>query len=328
MKKNLIVTFSMLLSSLLIFSGCKKNATETIITNETPALSASVQIGNNSSCKLTHNAWANVFTWDFHYNDKELADEWKIAYPNGYVQNFKMKYDKFNKLIEAPAYDDFNNLIFTNYFTYSGNRVISQKWADLLGGGNGETLFSYNSKGQIVREDDGDTHDFQTYDNMGNCIRSDYYIGTDLYFSDNYEFNSPVRDPLLTVSGVDFMFPYSGVGYFNKLWFSRNLSIVYDSDGNPFVINDLGASKTDFRTGPQHFPISVNYYDKTSESPFDFTFGYSCNANRNFSNQDSSQSNSTTGTNKAIKHSGPMLHIGSGKSIKEQLQELRKQYSK
>ena len=160
---------------------------------------------------------------------------------------------------------------------------------------------------------------------MGNCTRSDYYFGSDIYFSDIYEFNSPVRDPLLTVSGVDFMFPYLGVGYFNKLWFTRNLSIVYDGDGNPFVINDLGASKTDFSTGNQDFPLSVNYYDQTSQGPLDFTFGYSCNGNSIVSNPASSPSNSATGINKSIMRPGPMLRGGSAKSIKEQLQELRQQ---
>src|SRR5207249_5596304 len=139
--------------------------------------------------------------WDFHYNNKGLADEWKNDYGGGFVRNFKMKYDKFDKLIEAPGYDDFGNLVFTNFFTYSGNRIISQKWADLLGGVNGEILFSYNRKGQIVKEDDNinDIHAFLSYDNMGNSTRSDIYIGSDIYYSDIYEFDSPVRDPLLTV---------------------------------------------------------------------------------------------------------------------------------
>jgi hypothetical protein len=111
------------------------------------------------------------------------------------------------------------------------------------------------------------------------------------------------------------------------LWFTRNLSIIYDGEGNPFVINDLGASKNDFNVGYQHFPISVHYYDETSAGPLDFSFGYSCNGNNNFANP-SSQDNSTAGTNKTSRHHGPILLIGSGKSIKEQLQELRKQYGK
>jgi hypothetical protein len=89
----------------------------------------------------------------------------------------------------------------------------------------------------------------------------------------------------------------------------------------------LNASKSDFNTGIQDFPVSINYDDKVL-GPLDFTFGYSCNGNSNVEKQASPQANNTTGTNKTIRRPGPILHIGSAKSIKEQLQELRKQYSK
>jgi hypothetical protein len=174
MKKNLITSCSILLFACALLTGCKKESTQISESSEKTGGINDLQVGNNSSCKLTHNAWGYLFTWDFHYNDKGLADEWRLDYGGGFVRDFKMKYDKFDKLIEAPGYDDFGNLIFTNYFTYSGNQLISQKWADLLGGVSGEVLFSYNSKGQIIKEDDGDSHILQTYDNMGNCTRHDY----------------------------------------------------------------------------------------------------------------------------------------------------------
>jgi hypothetical protein len=317
MKKNLITTFSIILFAFASLTGCKKDFTQS-----TPAKNAGemndLEVGNNSSCKVTQIVWDYLFTWDFHYNDKGLADEWRIDYGGGFAFNYKMKYDKFDKLIEVTGYDDFHNLVSTYYFTYDGNRVTSQKWTDLLAGTSGEVLFSYNSKGQIVRTDDGDTHQLMYYDNKGNSILSDYYIGNDLWFSDRYEFNNLIRNPLLTVSGVDFMFPYYGVGYFNKLWFSRNLSIIYDSDGNPFVINDLNTSKTDISTGKGNFPTSINYYDTVSHEPLYFTFGYSCNGN--------SLANRTSPQNNRNKFR-PLLFRGSAKSIKEQLQELRKLYT-
>jgi len=266
-------------------------------------------------------------TWDFHYNDQGLADEWTIDQP-GLFRIYKMKYDKFNKVIEAPAYDVFGNLVQTNHFTYSGNQIVKQEWNDIVNGGSGKMLFSHNSKGQIVSVEDAitDINVFFTYDNMGNCIRHDYYIGKEIFFSDRYQFDVRLRDPLLTVSGVDFLFAYYGATYFDKLWYSRNLSIVYDIDGNPFVINDFDASKTDISTGNGNFPTSINYYDKVSESPLYFSFGNSCNGN-NFTDQESSSGNRTSGINKAIKHPS-MLLLGSAKSIKEKLQELRKQYLK
>ncbi len=316
MEKKFIITVSIMLFACAMLIGCKKESTLN------PSLSASevndLQVGNNSSCKLTHAVYPPA-TWDFTYNDKGVANIWRIDYA-GSVSNFKLRYDEFNKLIKADVYDDFNNLSSTVTFSYSGNLLIKETWTFILSSTGFEYLVSHNSKGQIVKWDDiaNDTHIFNTYDNMGNCTRSDYYIGSDLFFSDIYEFNSNERDPLLTVSGVDFLFPYSGLGYFNKLWFTRNLSILYFSDGSSFVLNDLNASKTDFSTGPQHFPSSVNYYDTVSKGPFDITFGYSCNGN----------SNNAIDTNKTDNSQKPTLLNGSGKSIKEQLQKLRKQHAK
>jgi hypothetical protein len=318
MKKNLI-TFSIILFVFVWITGCKKESSQSTSTGETNDL----QVGNNSSCKATQIVWAYWYTWDFHYNDKGLADEWKIDFGGGYFWNFKMKYDKFNKLIEATAYDPYDNKIIVTSFTYSGNQIIKQIWTDLQGGPNSDLRFSHNSKGQIVKVDDilNDTHVFLTYDDMGNWIRSDYYVGSDIYYSDIYEYGIQARNSMLTVSGVDWPFPFYGGSYFQKLWFSRNLSIVYDGEGNQFVINDLNASDEDFTTTLQNFPASVHYYDETSQGPFDFSFGYSCNGNSNVSSQ-ATQAN----TNKTINRLKPTLSVG--KSIKEQLQELRKEYAK
>jgi hypothetical protein len=141
MKKNIIVMCCIIFSALLLLAGCKKESTQVSIPAENTNEMDDLQVGNNSSCKLTHNAWAYLFTWDFHYNNKGLADEWKID-GNSWVENFKMKYDKFNKLTEATCYDAYDNLILTTSFTYSGNRVIKQTWVDILTGTSTEILFS------------------------------------------------------------------------------------------------------------------------------------------------------------------------------------------
>ena len=320
MKKNVVTLWSIILFAFVWLTGCKKESASV----ENAGEMSDLQVGNNSSCKLTHLVWGPYYTWDFHYDDKGLADEWRFDWNNGYIQNFRMEYDKFNKLIEAPAYDDFGNLIFTNSFTYSGSRVISQKWADLLSGAGGEVLFSYNGKGQIVRRDDkiNDTHEELTYDNMGNCVRSDYFIGSYFFYSDRYSFENKVRNPLLTVSGIDYLFPGAGNGYFNKLWFTNNLSIFYDIDGTGYVLNDYDIPQTVFTTGKQNFPVLANYFDKVSQSPLEISFAYTCNVTNNFAEHSSSQSQKAIGTNKII------MRLGSAESIKEQIEQLRRQYRK
>jgi hypothetical protein len=316
-----MIAFSILLLGGAIFTGCKKESAGTATSNQTSDL----QVGNNSSCKLTHLVWAYYFTWDFHYNDKGLADEWRIDFGNGFIQDFKLEYDKFDKLITANAYDDFNNLVFTSSFTYHDNLIATQKYADLQTGAAGDVYFTHNNKGQIVREDDpvNDSHQLLSYDKMGNCVRSDYYTGDYLWFSDRYTYENKVRNPLLTVTGVDFMFPYLGVGYFNKLWFSNNLSIFYDVDGTGYVLNDYDVPQTVFTTGEQNFPLMVNYFDKVSQSPLEIAFGYSCNGHNNLKGKSSQQANNFAGGNRTMLH--PML--ASVKSVKEQINELKKQVS-
>jgi hypothetical protein len=207
MKKGLLIAFSMLFAGALL-TGCKKEITQDASTGKAGEAN-SLKVGNNSSCKLTHFTWSPVFAWDFHYNEKGLADEWRIDLGFGYIQDFKLEYDKFNKLIKADGYDDFGTLIIASSFTYSGSQIQKQTWENIIAGTTEEVTFTHNSKGQIIRQDDDlyNTHALLAYDNMGNCIRSDYYQGSDIYFSDIYEFNSNVRNPLLTVSGIDFMFP-------------------------------------------------------------------------------------------------------------------------
>ncbi len=83
MKKNLIITFSIMLFACAWLTGCKKESTSAKNAGEMNDL----QVGNNSSCKLTHNVWGYWYTWDFHYNNKGLADEWKIDFGGGYFWN-------------------------------------------------------------------------------------------------------------------------------------------------------------------------------------------------------------------------------------------------
>src|ERR1041385_6920181 len=134
MKKNLITSCIVLLACVWL-TGCKKESSQSINAVETN----DVQVGNNSSCKLTYAiVWAPAI-WDFTYNDKGLADIWRINYA-GSDFNFKLEYDKFNKLIKADAYDDFNNLIQSVTFSYSGNLLIKETWT-FIDGTNLEYLF-------------------------------------------------------------------------------------------------------------------------------------------------------------------------------------------
>ena len=300
-------------------TGCKKESSMSA-TNGTAAIN-DLQVGNNKQCRLTKLVNGPYSTWNFYYNEQGLADKWKIVIVNGPVENWKLTYDTSGKITYGRAYDDYGNLIYTTSFTYDDKLVKKQVWNDVINNYSFDIFFTHNHKGQITREDYSDgTHIIMNYDDMNNNTRNDYYISSFLYFSDIYEFNVPVRDPLLSVSGIDFLFPYSGAGYHSNLWFSRNLSIAYDYDGTQYVYNDFSASKKDITVGSRNMPIAINYFDTVSQSIFNYTFDYSCSGNAR--ENTIPQSSSTIGKNKSVISPGP-LFLGKGKSLKDQLLEMR-----
>src|SRR5450432_1539031 len=89
MKKNYLKLIGSFLFVFLLVTGCQKEIKNQPVSQNASGENIGLEVGNNSSCKLTHNAWDNLFTWDFHYNGKGLADEWKIDFGNDNVQNFK-----------------------------------------------------------------------------------------------------------------------------------------------------------------------------------------------------------------------------------------------
>ena len=308
MKSAIVRKSSILIIALaLLMSACKKEGLQV------------GDIGKAGGCNLTEIDWGGLFKWNFSYNEKGLADVWAIDYGKGDINTFKIKYDQSGRLASSNGYDGAGKLIYTTSFTYVDIRIASQSWSDILNGTQSVTTFTYNKNGEIVREDDNadDLHYFLTYDNFGNCTKSDQYIGKKLYFSDNYEFNVPVVNPLLTVTGINLIFPLGGVGYFNKFWFSRNLSYTYDDKGTAYETNDFKASAKDFVKRPEDFPTSVNYYDAVSESPYLFAFSYSCGEKRILPKIDESKNTILT----------KQTFFGPPAIIKKQLIALRKQYT-
>jgi hypothetical protein len=329
MKKNLLAACFILLISFFLFSGCRKETTEAIASKEaTTSDLASSDNSHHNKCRLVYLDFPNFYTWKFHYNDKGLADEWTVDFHDGFPHHQTMKYDKNNRLIKA--YDYYNNTIYTVHFIYTGNRLTKQTWTNNnTVDDKGEILFTYNSKGQMVKQDlfPNDVHVRMFYDHVGNLTRSNIYLGSELYLADLYAFDKPVRNPCLTISGVDYPFLFYGTGLWNKQWFTSNRTLVYDN-GKPFELVDYDPSKTVIKIGYQHFPIAARYYDRAIGGTVTYTFKYeNCEGNCDVADSDLS-SHRNYETDKTITRARPPLLMRSAKSIKQQIQELRKQYGK
>ncbi|MFI5188018.1 MAG: hypothetical protein ACHQF0_14905 [Chitinophagales bacterium] len=211
MKKNLTITTGIILIMLVLFTRCKKNAAP--VSGENNSESAGIDNFFNNGCRLVHHEWQGAFIWDFQYNNKGLAYKWTIDIGDGFPQTYTMKYDRFNRLIKD--YDTVENTaVYIDSYIYSGNRITEDKWTSGDGSSNGDIVFTYNNRGQIAKTDDNinDIHSVLSYDRFGNCTQENLYYGSDLYFSDNYTFNVPIENPWRTIHGIDFAFPYTGVG--------------------------------------------------------------------------------------------------------------------
>jgi hypothetical protein len=241
-----------------------------------------------------------------------------------------MTYDNNNRLIRSDE-----NYLGTNYvyqFYYTGNKLTRLTFTNI---DNPAVIFdlsfTYNSKGQNTRQDDdiSDWHVLMTYDDMGNCTRSDLYFGTQLQVSDNYTFDYPARNPYAAIPGVSHTFPFWGGNIIrNKRWFSSNRKEIYDN-GTMYLINDYDPAKTTIVTGNHDFPTSATYYDRVAEDNFTNTFDYeNCNGSGSNAKAGSSQTNINPGSKTSIKSTKPFLKMGSQKSIKEQLQKMVQQLKK
>jgi len=327
MEKNYLQLSGLLLFSLLSFIGCQKEITDAPVKDQSEDAAASVNTANRNnlenSCRLVSLDWSSggAGLWQFHYNEEGLADEWSIDYGYGVISE-KMYYDENNRLVRADEVYFGFNYVYELYYT--GNRLtrMTRTGVDFPDEIQ-DFRFTYNQKGQIIRQDDDnlDAHVLMEYDAMGNCTRTDIYFGSDLWYSDNYTFENPVRNPLLNVPGVEIGFlSYGGTYVSNKRWFTTNRTVLYDN-GSPIVFNDYDPSKTNPTTGNHNFPVSVNYYDRVSESSLDILFEYeNCNGKAGESNR-SVPANKNLQARASNPQTRPHLFWGYLKSIKKKVEQ-------
>ena len=319
---------------LFLLTGCKKEVAEPTSINpqEEEAISEnfSGKFGRNS-CRLKTLDWATVGIWQFHYNEKGLADQWIINYgPDLPLHTNAMIYDNQNRLIQS------NEVYFgSNYeyrFYYIGKRLtrLTRTNIDFPDDATDFT-FTYNWKGQNTRQDDNihDQHVLMYYDAIGNCTQTDLYFGSDLIFSDLYTYNKPVRNPKSQIPGVDVGFPFYGTGGItDKWWFTSNKTIIYDN-GNPILFNDYDPFKTRIKSGNKHLPITASYFDRVTESTVDITFDYdNCRRSQYWEYDGNSHDNKTADNDKIYEYTPSLWVRGSSKSIMEQIQKLKHQHKK
>lgn len=274
--KSANASFVTLMLAAVLISSCKKEVNDpTTLPAEILAVSNHANV--ESKCRLVYLNWPTSSTWQFHYNEKGLADQWIIDYGFGSpLHTNAMTYDEQNRMIQSrEVYFGFNYVID---FFYENNRLSSIRRASLDFPDVGQNfIYTYNAKGEITRQDDNvnDIHVLMFYDAMGNCTTTDVYFGDILAYSDNYSFEQPTRNPELNIPGVKIGFPFYGGSFLsNKRWFTSNRTVILPNG----TFNEYDPAQTEINEGSHHFPITANYFDLISQIPINMTFEYeNCN---------------------------------------------------
>jgi len=266
---------------MLFIPACKKQRTETAYNSNQPKDKESDKNVKEGHCRLEYFDWPGVGSWRFHYNSKGLADHWIINWGDGYpLHTNEMEYDQNNRL--SKSLENYFGAVYDYTFYYTDNRLSRMTRINKENPADANDIqFTYNLKGENIKQDDdlNNSHVLLYYDATGNCTKTDVYFGADLWYSDIYTFNSPVKNPRKKVPGIEFGFPFYGTGGFtDKRWFTSNTTIIYDSDGTPYVLLDYDPAKTVFSTDKDNLPVSATYFDKITQDFLTITFGYEgCN---------------------------------------------------
>ena len=335
MKKNFLNISGTLLFSFLLFSGCGKQINEQVVTTEQQTESQILQNNKDKSkCRLVTLDWSEggAGLWQYGYNNNGLADTWTIDYGDGAI-NEVIYYNENGRMIRADEDYFGSNYVYRFYYTHNRLTRLTRTSVEFPDQGM-DFQYTYNNKGENIRQDDyiNDEHVLMYYDAMGNCTKTDIYLGSDLWFSDNYTFSSAVKNPWLYVPGVETGFlSYGGTYPSNKRFFTSNRSVLYDTDGTSYVLNDYDPSQTVIQTGSHNLPISARYYDRVTESPLTITFDYdNCGGGNDNANHavNSPDQKINAYANNNIKNQVWRIYRGRIEDKKEKIAELIRQVQK
>jgi hypothetical protein len=339
MRKHFITLGGVILSVLLLFSGCQKQINEPPPSPQDTNLQTESQQNElqrrrgEDNCQFVHLDWGDGTFYHYHYNNKGLADEWVIDYGDGLPDKYSMEYDRHDKLSKGKAFFTSSNNTYNISFIYDGDKIVKEKWRNTATNAVIETINTYNRRGQMTRRDDitNDIHARLFYNDQGNNSKVDFYQGDILIYRGIFTFNIPNRNPYLAVNGVPYGFPYYTLGPWDERWETSDKIILYDGSGNGDVIIDYDPSRTRMQTGTHNYLASATYYDRVSQTSVTNTFTYqNCGEHHgdhhddNYDNRTSSNKSAQVSTINKLRR----ILSGPAKEIKKQLMQLRKEINK
>jgi len=270
-----------------------------------------------SQCQLTELNTPGFYN-QFHYNEKGLADEWRMHFGDGIPQVYTMAYDNNNKLSQAWLhYQD--ELIATINFIWTGNLLTNEHW-NLLGF-EFDYVNTYDNRGQRIKAEGTDGFSTTTkWSPIGNAEQTDIFLNGVILQRGEYTFNQPNKNPYLAIRGLPYGFPLLNLTF--SKWWETSEKVTINDGGSPLVVFDLDHSQTDFQFGFQNYITEANHFDVVSNSNIDYTFEYqNCGA----ANNDPARISGSQSQASPRKVGRPViLKMGSSELVNKQLQQRHK----
>ncbi|CAN5554866.1 hypothetical protein BH10BAC2_BH10BAC2_40880 [soil metagenome] len=312
-----------LLYLLLVLTGCKKEITESS-ENSSSVNSIDANTKNECQCQFTH-LIIEGFDHSFHYNQKGLADEWKIDYGYGVHDIYTMEYDNNNRLSKA-WYHYYGELTATIDFVWQGNLIIKEHWD--YSGFIFDVINIYDGKGQMIKRKSGDGYSAATkFSPIGNTPKVDIFFNGTLVQRSEYTYTQPNRNAFLAIRGIPYGFPFVAFT-FSKWWETGDKTTAYDN-GVPIVLWDYDPVQTVIQSGFQNYPSLITYYDRISSSYLTYGFEYqNCGLEDIIAPGIANSSASPLIKESSKVKKMPPLKMGPPELIKKQIEKMKRQYLK
>ena len=263
MKKNYLRLSGSFLLVSLVFAGCQKTGKE--FNEQIAQESKGGNDNNHDKCQLIGYAQSDGYAEAYQYNHKGLVDKMSLDYGGGYVEEYDIKYDHKNRIkssrFTAPLYLPGDAV---NYTFYNDGKLTTRVTVHLESSGDlwSDIYYTYNRKGQMIKQDErvNDQHSRFYYDEKGFNTRTEYYLGSELFYKFLNKYDIPNRNPFLALKGVDFWF----MSLFSPLWdkrFNSSATYIYYDNGNPVVFLEDDPAQTIHQAGSNNYLTRAQYYD-------------------------------------------------------------------
>ena len=193
-----------------------------------------------------------------------------------------------------------------------------------------EIFYTYNRKGKIVRMESfmNDYYTIATFTPQGNTATWKFFVGGSPFYEGYLTHTRPYKNPYLAVHGIEHGFPFINPSYNSDAWWAASEKlIIYDENGDPFVLHDFDPSRTIWQRGQQNYPKSATYFDRESHGWFPYTFEYE-NCGKGHDHDDSQITAPPAAVSTRKINPMMLMKYHPSKSIKDRVREIRKQLLK